>query len=164
MGRNDIARELGISGGKVSKDAKRLRLLFDGSQVLMATEARRREAAERRAVLSIALLDDAEKLRERLFKPMKYVQYGGKDFERQEDTFPQPIPQDQAHLVRAITTLVDRARQLDEYDRIGSTLADAFSYLDQARLTIFSGTVIPGSSVPAVEGGGDAGDHSETTG
>jgi len=146
LGRNDIVRELGLTNHLVTQSAKRQGLKFDGSQVLMATEVRRREAQERRAILSLQLLDDAEALRERLFSPMTYVQYGGKDFVRVEDTPEQPVPHDQAALVRGIGMLLDRAIKLDEYDKAGTTLEDAYNFLDGVEI------VIRGTAQPSVDG------------
>jgi hypothetical protein len=125
-GRNDIARDLNLPNGTVSNIAKRLRLKFDGSQVVMATEVRRREAAERRAILTVALLEDCERLRIKMWRKTKYIQYGGKDFVRVEDTYQTPLPNDQAAIARSIGILLDRAVKLDDYDKTGATLEDAY--------------------------------------
>jgi hypothetical protein len=142
FGRNDIVRELGVPAGTVSTIAKRHGLKFDGSQVLMATEVRRREAAERRATMSISFLDDVERLRERLFGPITYIQYGGKEFERRADRMSQPMPADQAAIARSIGMLIDRAIKIDEYDRTGTTLDDAHNFLDGVQVVI-RGEVVP---------------------
>ena len=154
-GRNDISRELEIPAGTVSNIAKRLGLKFDGSQVLMATEVRRREAAERRAILTLSLLDEAEALLARLHQPITYVQYGGRDFERVEDTPDEPTPQDQAHLARAATMLIDRSIRLDEYDKIGAGMEDAINFLDGVTVTI------RGFTAPELESGDGSDDRTE---
>jgi hypothetical protein len=153
-GRNEIARELELSSSVVSYSAKVQGLKFDGSQVLMATEVRRREAQDRRAILSVALLDDVEKLRERLFAPLKYTQYGGKNFERRDDLLDQPMPQDQASLARSIGMLLDRAIKLDEYDKVGATLDDAYNFLDGVQIVI-RGEVVPIKELGAADDGDD---------
>jgi hypothetical protein len=147
--RNEISRELGLAHGTVSAIARRLGLSFDGSGVLLATEVRRRQAADRRAELSLGLLDDVERLRDRMFSPMTYTQYGGRDFEKREDEYDEPNPQDQAQLARAATLLLDRAIKLDEYDRIGGGLETAINFLDGVTLTI------RGEVVPELEPGSD---------
>jgi hypothetical protein len=149
-GRNDISKELELSHQMVSTIAKELGLKFDGSQVLMATETRRREAADRRAELTLALLDDVEKLRDRLFSPLTYVQYGGKEFERREETPDQPMPQDQASLARAVGMLLDRAVKLDEYDKVGATLDDAYNFLDGVEIVI-RGEVVPPRQIESAD-------------
>jgi len=145
-GRNQIARELEIAPYTVSSASKRMGLVYDGSQRLMAAETLRREAAERRSELTIGLLDDVERLRARLFGPITYTQYGGKDFEKREDTLSEPLPQDQASLARAVGMLLDRAIKLDEYDRTGATLDDAFNFLDGVNIVI-RGEVVPNKSI-----------------
>lgn len=153
-GRNEIARELNLPYGTVSTSAKLQGLKFDGSQVLMATEVRRREAQERRAILSVALLDDVDRLRERLFAPIDMINYGGKDFERRVDTLDQPMPQDQASLARSVGMLIDRAVKLDEYDKVGATLDDAYNFLDGVNIVI-RGEVVPIKELGASDDGDD---------
>lgn len=151
-GRNEIARELDLPPKTVTRSAKLQGLIFDGSQALMPTEVRRREAQERRAILTIALLDDVERLRERLFDPIEMINYGGKDFERRTDTLDQPIPHDQAALARAVGMLLDRAIKLDEYDKVGATLDDAYNFLDGVQIVI-RGEVVPNKELGAADGG-----------
>jgi hypothetical protein len=140
MGRNDIHRLTGSPGGTVTNIAKRLGLKFDATQALEATEINRRRAAERRATLINELLDDAELLRERLLQPMTYVQYGGKDFDRKEDTYDLPTAQDQANLARAITLLIGQSVRLEEVGQQTAGLDGAINFLDGVTLTI-RGTV-----------------------
>jgi hypothetical protein len=147
LGRNDIARELAISQGAVTNAAKFLGLVFDGSQVLMATEIARREARARRQVLSLSLLDDVEHLQEVLWSAMKYVQYGGKNFERREDEYDHPMPADQSAIARAMGILLDRAVRLDEYDQRSTDMESANSFLDGIQVIIRGEIAQP----PAIE-------------
>jgi len=91
-----------------------------------------------------------EKLRDRLFSPLTYVQYGGKEFERREETPDQPMPQDQASLARAVGMLLDRAVKLDEYDKVGATLDDAYNFLDGVEIVI-RGEVVPPRQIESAD-------------
>src|SRR5215204_2086858 len=107
-GRNEISRELNIPYMWVTRTTQRAGLSFLNTTSLVAVEALRRRNAERRAHLATELLDDVEQLRERLFSPLVYVDHGGKDFRRVEVDQDQPVPHDQAALVRSVSMLIDR--------------------------------------------------------
>jgi hypothetical protein len=65
-GRNEIAREVGISGRTVSIIAQKAGLTFDRTQTIQATEARSADARARRTVLGLSMLGDLEDGRLRL--------------------------------------------------------------------------------------------------
>lgn len=66
MGRNETARQTGISQGQVSRIAKDAGRTFDRTRTIAATEARQADLASRRARLAGELLDDVDLLRPRL--------------------------------------------------------------------------------------------------
>lgn len=117
LGRNQIAQQVGLSVGSITKVARELGLAFDRSKTAVAVAARQLDLADRRTRRQLELNDDIDRLRARLFRSMTYVQYGGKDFERAEDTFDQPTPVDQKHLVQAIGTLIDRDLKLADHGK-----------------------------------------------
>lgn len=118
-GRNEIARELGRPWTTITDYCRRNGLSFARTDAALGVEAVRRLAAERRAELSMALLDDVERLREQMFEPHKKVFYGGKDFVRREELLPEPDPADKRNLAQAASALLDRSLRLDEHDRSG---------------------------------------------
>lgn len=65
-GRNETARQTGVSEGIVSRIATDAGRTFDRSNTKAATEARKVDLAERRAKLAEQLLDDVDRLRPRL--------------------------------------------------------------------------------------------------
>lgn len=117
LSRNAIARRIHRSGRTVSRIADDLGLTFErGEQVKAATEARKVDARAKRAALAVALLDDADRLRQQLWQPAHYVDHGGKEFERADWTMPEPTFADKRNIMQATGVAVDRAVKLDEYD------------------------------------------------
>lgn len=133
--RNAIAEAIGRSGASVSKIAKELELSFDRSAVKAATEAKVADAKARRAALMLDLLDDAQKLRQRLWVETRYIDHGGKEFVRVEWTQPEPTAVDKLKLMQAATTAINASLRLDERDgdgsneTVGSLLGDLFDQL-----------------------------------
>jgi Helix-turn-helix domain len=119
LGRNQIAKAIGRSAATVTKIAGQLGLTFDRASTVVAVEAKRRTAAERRAGLALALLGDAERLRAQLWQPHMAYAFGGRDNDYAEHEIAQPAPVDKAHLMRAASIAVDKSLRLDEYDRDG---------------------------------------------
>ena len=140
LGRNAISRELELPHMTVTRVAARLGLDFTNANALMPTEIRRREAAERRAALSLDLLDDVEQLRSQLFAPMTvYTPWNGRWASKE---IPQPQPYDKAAIVRAMVGLLVQSVPLDAYDRAGVGIDEAVTFLDQMVVTI-RGEVVP---------------------
>jgi hypothetical protein len=75
-GRNEIAREIGVSGGTISRVASKAGLTFDRTETRRATDARSADAKARRTVLSLAMLGDLEDARLRLAEMV-----GARDFQ-----------------------------------------------------------------------------------
>jgi hypothetical protein len=121
FGRNAIARELDRPWTTITDYCTRAGLSFARTDAALGVEAARRLAALKRAELSMALLEDVERLREQLFEPCKRVLYGGKDFVRREELLAEPEPADKRNLAQAAAVLLDRSLRLDEHDRAGSS-------------------------------------------
>jgi hypothetical protein len=130
LSRNAIGRQLGRSGKTVSEIAGKLGLTFDRTQTKVATEARKDDARARRAALALDLLDDAARLRRRLWEPASYVDHGGKEFTRVDWTMPEPTFGDKTKIMQAVGIAVDRSVKLDEYDS-GASLGQVVSLLDR---------------------------------
>ncbi|MCZ7376534.1 helix-turn-helix domain-containing protein [Micromonospora sp. WMMC250] len=116
LSRNEIARRIRRSGKTVSEIAGELGLTFDRSGTRAATEARKDDARAKRARLSVALLDDAERLRKQLWEEAKAFNFGGKDNTYNEVTLDQPTFADKLKIMQATGIAVDKAVRLDEYD------------------------------------------------
>ena len=114
--RNHIARELGIGVASVSRIVHAAGRQFDRAATAAATRAKVIDNRARRATISAGLLDDAQRMRTRMFAEHTYVQYGGKDFDRAEDTYDQPIPADQLKLMQAAGIALQRHIDLERHD------------------------------------------------
>lgn len=75
-GRNEIAREVGVSPSTVSAVAKAVGLSFDRTQTEKATKAHVADAKARRATLGLEMLGDLEEARLRLAEAT-----GARDFQ-----------------------------------------------------------------------------------
>src|SRR5690348_3013684 len=108
--RNAIARAVGRSGETVSKTVAAAGLSFErGPEVAAATTAKLTDLAARRAKLALDLQSDAERLREQLWKPHTYFDWGGKDHDFDTHTVPEPMPADKRSISGALSTLIDRS-------------------------------------------------------
>lgn len=131
LGRNAIMREMGQSGRFVSDHAKAMGLTFDrAARTAVATEAKKADAKALRAALSIALLQDAERLRQQLFDSALVHSFGGKENTYNEHTLPEPTFADKAALMRAIGIAVDKHVVIDKYDS-GAGLSESLSLLER---------------------------------
>lgn len=79
-----------------------------------ATETYQQSMAERRARLANDLTMDAEKLRESVWKPHMYHDWGGKDHEFDEREVQSVPPADKLKLIQAASTALDQAKKLSE--------------------------------------------------
>lgn len=117
MGRNQISRETGIHTRKVSKIAEELGLTFKrAAWVREAVDAKRVDAKARRAALQLALLGDAERMREQLWSACVVYNFGGKDNTYEEHPLTEPSFRDKREIMTAVGIAVDRAVKLDQYD------------------------------------------------
>lgn len=136
--RNDIARSLQRSPASISKYAAELGLTFDRTSVQAATDARKADAAAKRARLQMLLLDEGERLVLEVRRPLTYIDHGGKDFDRVEWTQNEPSPVDKLKLMQAAGVAIDRSLRLAEHDsetgteQAKSMLGDLFHSLSEA--------------------------------
>lgn len=128
LSRNDIARELDRSGRTISRIANELGLRFDREATRAATAAKKADAAERRTALALALLGDAEQLRETLWAPTTVYAFGGRDNVFASEVLDQPDAATRLKILQATGVAVDRSLRLTEFDR-DTSAEDAKSML-----------------------------------
>jgi len=129
LGRNAIQAETGRSGRTVSRIAKELGLSFErGEQVKAATEAKKTDAAARRARLQVDMLEAAEKLLGQMFAPTVVFNFGGSENIYREKTRLEPPFKDKREIASALTQLVNGSTRLAELDK-GTGIDQAKSML-----------------------------------
>lgn len=115
--RNHIARELKRSPSTVSKLATEMGLSFDrAGEVAVATENKRAQLADRRAVLALDLQSDAEKLRAQLWKSCTIGEFAGKDGDWHTADLDQPRFVDQRQIISAAATAIQQSLRLAPAD------------------------------------------------
>lgn len=112
MGRNQIAREMGIQGSCVSRTAAHLGLTFDRSKIEAATRARLADLAERRSLLAVQFHDVAEDSLDRIYQDTTVYAFGGKNNDYEEHVFPEAPPAERRALVAAAGAASDRSLKL----------------------------------------------------
>lgn len=128
VGRNEIARRLGVSAASVTRFAPRGS--FDRAATADATKARQIDMAARRTGLAADLLADAERLREQLWQPALVYAFGGKDNDYNEHTLAEPSFADKRAVISSVSTALAAHLRLVDHDTDGGT-AHAESVLDQ---------------------------------
>jgi hypothetical protein len=120
--RSVVARKFGVSQSAVARIGQEAgivrRPLSTGQKKSqrMATEAVKLEARRRRAEMSLALIDDAEKLRRQLFEPSMAFDFGGKDFAYVEHQLKQPDARSQQSIAIAMAVCLDKSLALERFD------------------------------------------------
>lgn len=127
MGRNEIAREVGVSVGSVTAHAPTG--AFDRSATMAAVKARQADMAERRAQLAADLLEDAERMRKQLWEPTIVFNFGGKDNDYNEHLLDEQPTEGKRTLMQAVSTAVAAHVRLVDHDGDGG-LDEAKSVLD----------------------------------
>lgn len=117
--RNEIAREIERSPGTVTNHCNRMGLSFDRTPVMQANRARRADAETRRRELVENLLDDAERIRQRLWGRYTQIQYVGRDGIRREDELTEPPPHEQLAYARTLHVLLTQHAKLAAMDDDG---------------------------------------------
>ncbi|MFG1846759.1 hypothetical protein [Micromonospora carbonacea] len=115
-GRNQIARDHQVSVSTVTNIAKAAGATdaFDRSQTEKATRAVVEDSRSRRAKLAAALLDDAERFRERAWSTYKYYERGIEGPELV--TLEQPPLKDAKEAYVAIGISIQRHLDLEKFD------------------------------------------------
>lgn len=123
-----IAKEMGRAKSTVEKHAKRAGLTWDRGPTKAATQAKKADAEARRAQLKLDLLIDAQRLREQLWQPHTYFDWGGKDHDFDEHTVDEPTPTDKLKLIQATSAAINSYGRLEQLDTATDT-SDARSLL-----------------------------------
>ncbi|MFD6490662.1 hypothetical protein [Streptomyces sp. NPDC060188] len=141
LGRNAIARAMGLPASVISRTAVHLGLDFDRSRIQAATAARLADLEERRALLAEDLVSDAEKLRQQMWEPTTVYAFGGKDNEYNEHTFGEAPAAEKRALMGTAGMAIDRSLKLaprepnsglDNAKSMLSSLGDALTALSRA--------------------------------
>lgn len=121
LSRGAIARELGRSGDTIGRIADKLGLTWDRSKTAVAVKAKQADNRARRAELSRLLLDDAHRLRERLWTESEQVVSTPKGPAKVVQAL--PPARDARDLMTAVTSAVKSHTDLERVD--AGTGADA---------------------------------------
>ena len=114
-GARKAAKHFEIPLSTVSNWVKKYKVKTEVKQISRAaTETYQQSMAERRARLANDLTMDAEKLRESVWKPHMYHDWGGKDHEFDEREVQSVPPADKLKLIQAASTALDQAKKLSE--------------------------------------------------
>lgn len=113
--RNEIARALGRGQRTVSRHAALMGLDFKRELTAAAVEAKVIDARAKRAQLALDLLDDAERLRQRIHETYKVWRILN-DGELATGTLDLPDARDQRDLMVAVNTAVGASLRLEEFD------------------------------------------------
>lgn len=113
---HSISATMGRAKTTVYRRSKAIGLLWDRAGVEPAIRARVIDAKARRADLQIKLLEDAERLRAELWKPVEYIDHGGRDYVEVRWTQPAPHFADKQRIMQSVGIAVDRSLKLALYD------------------------------------------------
>lgn len=117
-GRNQIVRETGIHAKRVSAIAAELGLSFvRKGATAIASEARKADAATRRARIEDQALAAAEKLLGQMFARTKVFNFGGKENDYNEREHDEPPFRDKRDIATALQALTNTALKIAEHDR-----------------------------------------------
>lgn len=117
LGRNEIARQMGIPPSTVTLISRRQGVRFDTTETELAVESMRQEAAAVRARLSLKTLRIAESLLEQVHEPVMIGNFGGRNNTWSEKELDQPTDTAKRNLVQAAAVLLDRSLKLEEFDQ-----------------------------------------------
>jgi hypothetical protein len=116
LARNEIARQLGRGQKTISKYAAEMGLDFERRErTAKAVEARVADARVARAELAVRLIEDAEKLRQRMHQPYRVWRITN-DGELRTGVLNLPDARDQRDLAVALNTAVNASLRLEEFD------------------------------------------------
>ena len=116
MSRNAISREIGRSSKLVSRVVNEAGGSFSRASTAKATEAKVLDAAAKRAALENLLLEDAAKLRDRLWKDCLVFNFGGKDNTYAEALLDEPTYTDKLKIIQSVSTAIQTSLRLSEHD------------------------------------------------
>lgn len=131
-GRNQISRETGIHQKRVSAIAAELGLSFarGGARTAVATEARKADAASRRARIEEQALASAEKLLAQMWSPSKVYNFGGRENDYNEVEHAEPPFADKRAIATAVQALAATALKIAEHDRADTATSGVDAWLE----------------------------------
>jgi hypothetical protein len=129
LGRNAIARKHRVGLGTVTTIAHDAGIYdaFDRTQTARATADRQADMKARRTRLAEDLLDDAERIRDRLFDPYTQAVSGREGVEKV--TLEEPDAASLRNIMTSIAVALDKHVLLDKHDKDGG-MAEVGSMLD----------------------------------
>jgi len=131
LGRNAIAREVGVPAATVSSICKAAGLSFDREQTALALRARQIDlAAERQAVKSMLMVRARDAL-EAMDAPALVYSFGGRDNTYSERLLDAPPVGDQRNLMTIAGIALTRYADLDRVDNGATGTAEAVGMLDR---------------------------------
>jgi hypothetical protein len=115
LSRNAIAKAMDRGTSSISRMAAKAGLDFDRSRTQIGTEAKVIDARAKRAELAVRLLDDAERLRQRMHQPYRVWKLTN-DGDLVTGVLDLPDARDQRDLSVALNTAVNASLRLEEFD------------------------------------------------
>lgn len=112
LGRNAIAREMGIAPVTASRTAVHLGLDFDRTKMREAQAARVADLEERRSLLASELLDIAEDSLKRIYQPTTVYSFGGKDNSFNDHEFPEAPVAERVKYMTSAAIAIDKSLKL----------------------------------------------------
>jgi hypothetical protein len=131
-GRNAISRETGIHQKRVSSIAAELGLSFarGGARTAVATEARKADAATRRAAIEEKALAAADKLLDQMFKSALVYNFGGRENDYNSTTLEEPPFGDKRAIATSVQALMQTALKIAEHDRADVATSGVDAWLE----------------------------------
>lgn len=112
LGRNAIARAMGIGFSVASRTADHLGLDFDRSKIQAAADARRTDLEERRSLLAGRLMDIADDSLNRIYRETTVYSFGGKDNDYNDHTFDEAPIAERVKLMTSAAIAIDKSLKL----------------------------------------------------
>lgn len=119
LGRNEIARLVGVAQPTVTKVVRADGGSFDRAATASATKARVTDLAALRASLSVRLVEKAHGLLDDMDGEFLAFAFGGKDNDYNEHTLPKPPTGDIRNLMQSAAIASKESRELVRFDSDG---------------------------------------------
>lgn len=130
MGRNEIARTLGTSGGTVTRLAREEGLVFDTLGTELATRIEQANVAKLRAEVSALMLLRSREALADMDAPTLHGNFGGKDNVWREVVLDAPPADVKRNLMTIAAIGAQRHAELERFDNGDSTTNEGASLLD----------------------------------
>lgn len=124
-----MADAIGRHQSSVKRRLDHLGIRGDRTQTMAATQAKVIDAKARRAALELALLEDAERMRERMFAPTLVYNFGGKDNTYNSREVAEPPHADKLKLMQAAGIAIDRSLKIAEHDAATDEHVEAKAFI-----------------------------------